>query len=141
VTLSSLHTEDPHILCANVKNIPSTVSIFHPFVLPNSYIYHLRCIMFLSQYFSFPCQYHSTNAPYSFIHLPQTLYNVSLPVLQFPLSVSFHQCSSLIFIYMLLLPEGQRGEAWEPSTSNRKLESIGQRNTFTQSLKGWLGSK
>ena len=31
----------------------------------------------------FPCQYHSTNAPYSFILLPPTLYNVSLPVLQF----------------------------------------------------------
>jgi hypothetical protein len=52
--------------------------------------------MFLSHYFSFPCQYHSTNAPYIFIHLPPTLYNVSLPVLQFPLSVSFHQCSILI---------------------------------------------
>ena len=31
----------------------------------------------------FPCQYHFTNAPYPFIHLPPTLYNVSLPVLQF----------------------------------------------------------
>ena len=31
----------------------------------------------------FPCQYHSTNAPYPFIHLPPTLYNVSLPALQF----------------------------------------------------------
>ena len=31
----------------------------------------------------FPCQYHSTNAPYPSIHLPLTLYNVSLPVLQF----------------------------------------------------------
>ena len=31
----------------------------------------------------FPCQYHSTIAPYSFIHLPPTLYNVFLPVLQF----------------------------------------------------------
>jgi len=31
----------------------------------------------------FPCQYHSTIAPYSFIHLPPTLYNVSLPPLQF----------------------------------------------------------
>jgi hypothetical protein len=30
-----------------------------------------------------PCQYHSTVAPYSFIHLPHTLYNVFLPVLQF----------------------------------------------------------
>ena len=31
----------------------------------------------------FPCQYHSTNAPYPFIHLPPTLYNISLPTLQF----------------------------------------------------------
>ena len=36
----------------------------------------------------FPCQYHSTIAPYPFIHLPLTLYNVSLPVLQFsPVSI------------------------------------------------------
>jgi hypothetical protein len=47
-------------------------------------------------YSSFPCQYHSTNAPYSFIHLPLTLYNVFLPVHQFPLSVSFHQFSILV---------------------------------------------
>jgi len=33
----------------------------------------------------------------------------------FPLSVSFQQWSLLIFIHMLLLPEGQTGEAWEPS--------------------------
>src|SRR5215470_2496546 len=59
----------------------------------HSFIYHRRCIMFFSQYFSFPCQCHSTNAPYSFIHLPPTLYTVFLPVLQFPPSVSFHQCS------------------------------------------------
>ena len=42
----------------------------------------------------FPCQYHSTNAPYPFIHLPPTLYNVSLPVLQFSLSIPFHQFST-----------------------------------------------
>ena len=36
----------------------------------------------------FPCQYHSTNAPYQFIHLPPMLYNVFLPVLQFsPVSI------------------------------------------------------
>ena len=36
----------------------------------------------------FPCQYHSTIAPYSSIHLPPTLYNVFLPVLQFsPVSI------------------------------------------------------
>ena len=44
----------------------------------------------------FPRQYHSTNAPNPFIHPPPTLYNVSLPVLSFPLSVSFHQCSKPI---------------------------------------------
>jgi len=33
----------------------------------------------------------------------------------FPLSVSFHQCSTLIFTHTLLLPEGQTGEAWEAS--------------------------
>jgi hypothetical protein len=87
----------------------------------------------------FSCQYHSTIAPYSFIHLPHTLYNVFLPVLQFspvsiippllhthpfiyhpgcimifsqyfnfPLSVSFHHCSILIHLpptlYNVFLP-------------------------------------
>jgi hypothetical protein len=74
----------------------SPVSIIPPILHTHSLIYRRRCIMFFSQYFSFPCQYHSTNAPYSFTHLPPTLYNVFLPVLQFPLSVSFHQCSILI---------------------------------------------
>jgi len=31
------------------------------------------------------------------------------------LFVSFHHYSIFIFIYMLPLPEGQRGEAWEPT--------------------------
>ena len=96
----------------------SPVNIIPPFLHTHSSIYHPRCIMFFSQYFSFPlsvsfhhcsilihpstthavcfspstsvfsCQYHSTNAPYPFIHLPPTLYNVSLPVLQFsPVSI------------------------------------------------------
>jgi hypothetical protein len=43
----------------------SAVSIIPPMLHTHSSIYHQRCIMFLSQYFSFPCQYHSTNAPYS----------------------------------------------------------------------------
>ena len=71
--------------------------------------------MFFSQHFSLPCQYHSTIAPYSSIHLPSTLYNVFLPALQFPLSVSFDHCSILFFICMLLLPQGQTDEAWERS--------------------------
>jgi len=33
----------------------------------------------------------------------------------FPLSLPFHQCCTLIFVLMLILPEGQAGEAWEPS--------------------------
>jgi hypothetical protein len=66
----------------------SPVSIIPPFLHTHSFIYNRRCIMFLSQYFSFPCQYHTTNATYSFIYLPSTLYNVSLPVLQFsPVSI------------------------------------------------------
>ena len=31
----------------------------------------------------------------------------------FPLSESFHQCSTLIFIHTLLLSEGQAGETWK----------------------------
>jgi len=56
----------------------------------------------------FPCQYHSTIAPYSFIHLSLMLYNVFLPVLPLP-SVSitppllhthssiYHPCSIMFF--------------------------------------------
>jgi hypothetical protein len=36
----------------------------------------------------------------------------------FLLSVSFHYCSTLIFISMLPFPEGQVGKAWEPSKHN-----------------------
>ena len=109
-------------LCALSTSV-SPVSIIPPMLHTHSFIYHRHSIMFFSQYLSFPCQchltnapysfihlpptlynvfsqylsfpcqYNSANAPYSFIHLPPTLYNVFLPVLQFPLSVSFHQCS------------------------------------------------
>jgi hypothetical protein len=44
-----------------------------------------------------------------------TLWQVlSSQYFRFPLSVSFHQCSILIFMYSLLLPEGEMGEAWKP---------------------------
>jgi hypothetical protein len=76
----------------------SHVCIILPILHTHSFIYHRRCIMFFSQYFSFPCQYHCINAPHSFIHLPPTLYNVFLPVLQFLLSVSFHKCSTFIHL-------------------------------------------
>ena len=68
-----------------------------PMLHTHSFIYHRRCIMFFSQYFNFPCQYHSTNAPHSFVHLPPTLYNVFLPVFQFsPVSIHNHS----IFIHL-----------------------------------------
>jgi hypothetical protein len=77
----------------------SPVSIITPMLRTHSLIYHRRCIMFFSQYFSFPCRYHSTTAPYSFIHLPPTLYNVFLPALQFPpvsnIPLMFHTYSSV----------------------------------------------
>ena len=36
-----------------------------------------------------------------------------------PLSVSIHHCSIRVFIYMLLLPEGQEIEDWEPTKKQR----------------------
>ena len=79
------------------QSSPAFPCQYHSTNAPYSFI-HLppTLYMFFSQHFSFPCQYHSTNAPYSFIHLPPTLYNVFLPALQFPLSVPFHQRSILI---------------------------------------------
>ena len=88
-------------LCFSPSTSVSPVSIIPPMLHTHSFIYHPRCVMFFSQYFSFPCQYHSTNAPYSFIHLPPTLCNVFPPALQFPLSVSFQQYSTHSFIFYL----------------------------------------
>jgi len=66
----------------------SPVSITPPLLHTHSFIYHPQCIMFSPSTSVFPCQYHSTIAPYSFVHLPPTLYNVFLPVLQFsPVSI------------------------------------------------------
>jgi len=84
------------VYCFSPSTSVSPVSIIPPMPHTHSFIYHRLCILFFSQYFSFPCQFHSTNAPYSFIHLPPTLYTVFLPVLQFPLSVSFYQRPTLI---------------------------------------------
>jgi hypothetical protein len=42
-------------------------------------------------------------------------YRLSSQYFSFPLSVSSHQCSVLIFILMPLLSEGQAGKAWELS--------------------------
>jgi len=44
----------------------------------------------------------------------------------FPLSVSFHQCSRLIFMCTVILPEGQTGKkTWETSKTQRSFENRG----------------
>jgi hypothetical protein len=55
-------------------------------IAPNSFI-HLPHFWreFFSQCFTFPCKYYSTIAPHLFIHLPHMLYRILLPVLQFSL--------------------------------------------------------
>ena len=75
---------------------------YHSNIIPHSFI-HLspKLIMFSSQYFSFPCQYHSTIAPYSSIHLSHKLIMFFSQYFSFPLSVSFHHCSRLI-IYIYI---------------------------------------
>jgi hypothetical protein len=57
-----------------------------------------------------------------------------IPVLQFPLSVSFHQWSILTFIYMFLLPQGQMLEAWEPSKKQWSFRNQGQLHIKVLSL-------
>jgi hypothetical protein len=49
-----------------------------------------------------------------------------LTIVRFCLSVSFHQFSIFTFLYMLPLPEGQTGEAWEPS-KKQAFSGIGER--------------
>ena len=48
---------------------------------------------------------------------------VRLPLFRFPLSLWFHQSSTFIFIYMLLLPR-QTGEVWKPSKN--ALSEVGE---------------
>ena len=73
------------------------------------------------------CQYHSTIAPYSSIHLPPTLYNVFLPVLQFPLSVSFHHCSILSFILNITLYQKDKRAKPGNLSKSSAFSQIGER--------------
>jgi len=68
-------------------SFPLSVSFHHCSILIHSSTTHaVWC--FSPSTSVFPCQYHSAISPYSFIHLPPTLYNVFLPVLQFsPVSI------------------------------------------------------
>jgi len=70
------------------------------------------------------------------VHLRFLLYKVALgqvflAVLRSPLSVSSHQCCTLIFRYMSLLPEGHIGEVWEPS---KKQYSFGSHWTLKRKV-------
>ena len=101
----------------------SLFSIIPPLLHTHSFIYHTHCIMFLSQYFSFPLSvsFHHCSI---FIHLPHTLYNVPLPVLQFsPVSIIPPLLHTHLFIYMLILREGARDEAWELSKKQCSFEN------------------
>ena len=91
-----IHSPTTHATCFPPSTAVFPVSTIPPMLHAHSFTYHPR-YMFPSQHCCFPCQYHSTNAPCPFIHLPPTLH-VSLPALLFSLSVSFHQCSILFFI-------------------------------------------
>ena len=68
-------------------SFPLSVSFHHCSILIQTSTTHtVQC--FSPSTSVFPCQYHSTIAPYSFIHLPPTLCNVFLPALQFsPVSI------------------------------------------------------
>ena len=92
-----LHTHPSNYNTRCIKFSPSTsvfpVSIIPPLLHTHPSNYHPCCKMFSPSTSVFPCQYHSTIAPYSFIHLPPTLYNVFSQHFSFPLSVSFHHCS------------------------------------------------
>jgi len=61
---------------------PLSVPFHHCSILIHSSTTH-TVLCFSPSTSVFPCQYHSTIAPYSSMHLPPTLYNVFLPVLQF----------------------------------------------------------
>ena len=74
---------------------PLSVSFHHCSILIHSSTTHTYNVFLPALQFS-PCQYHSTIAPYSFIHLPPTLYMFFSQYFSFPQSVSFHHCSILI---------------------------------------------
>ena len=73
------------------SGVSVTVSSFSPTVS----VFPSQCHSILAPYSVLPYQYHSTNAWYSFFFL--------------------HHCSTLTFIHMLVLSEGQTGEDYERS--------------------------
>ena len=98
-TLNIFHHHPIHIHSLTVHTVqffsPNTpVSAFCIIVIllhTHSFIYQPMSIIFFSYYFSFPCQDTSTTAPYTFTHLPPTLYNIFHSLPQFsPLSTFHH---------------------------------------------------
>jgi hypothetical protein len=88
-----------------ITNIPPMLHI-------HLFICQIHCIMFFSHYlcfiYVFCCQYHSTNAPYSFIHLPTTMYNVFSKYFSFP--CCYHSTNApYSFIHLPLTLYGGRG--------------------------------
>ena len=80
--------------------------------------------------------FHSSSGPVRFVLYKLVMEQLFLPDLGFALSVSFHHCSILIFVYVFLLPEGQMTETWDPCG---KQWSFGNRGTldrkYSHSLK------
>lgn len=54
----------------------------------------------------------------------------------FALPIPFQQCYTIIFMYMLHLPEGQMGDAWEPIVPFRKSGNTGQKKMHVH-LRCW----
>jgi hypothetical protein len=77
------------------------------------------------------CRCHVIWEFFNFLEPSGPLQACNRTALPLPLCVSFHQCCTSIFNYMLLLPEGQTGEAWEPS---KKQCSYGNRGTWDGKL-------
>ena len=75
----------------------SPVSTIPPMLHTHSFTYHPQNIIFLSQNFSFP------------------------------LSISLHQCSTLIFCYALVLARKTNGQNLEPSQSSALSDIVGEK--------------
>jgi len=74
----------------------SLVSIIPPLLHTHSFISHTAVQCFSPSTSVFPCQYHSTIAPYPFIHQPHRCTMFFSQHFSFPLSVSFHHSSTPI---------------------------------------------
>ena len=107
---------------------PSGYYMYHQFNSHKFYVLPTQCtnvfcvVVTINSHY-FPIQYSPTilsnvstllSVRYELISIHNgTGTSPSIPV--FPLSMSFHQISTIIFTLQVLLSEGQAGEVWEPS--------------------------